>query len=1050
MRQFPPFRLDVINQCLWRQTSNGGAERVLLRPKAFGVLRYLVEHPGRLVTPRELFDALWTDTIVEPAVLKSHILEIRTALGDRPKNPLFIETLPRRGYQFIAPVSQAPKPDTPPPAESIHPKLVGRDEALGELRQCLARALQQQRQIAFITGEAGIGKTALADEFARRASADSQQVRIARAQCIEGYGGKEAYYPMLEAVGQLCRDSDGDPVVQVLAELAPTWFAQFPALVKPAQRDPLQREIRTASPQRMLREIGDALEVLSSSSQLILIFEDLHWVDHSTVDLISALARRRAPARLMLLATYRPVDLALSKNPFKALKDDLLAHRLCVEIALKPLSETQVLEYLSEPSSFGIVPDGFAAALHRRSEGNPLFMVAAIDHLLERGLISRENGGWQLKGSLSGIDREVPENLRQMIQTQIERLTDDDQRALELAAVAGLSFSPAVIAAGAGLDVDEFEERCDRLSRRHQVVRLVAPLELPNGRVFQQYEFVHALYREVLYQGLSPGRRAKLNRSIGESLERLWSQHPDEVACELAQHFEDGLEWQHAIRYLQLGAEVAGRRYAHRQALALLRHALELTNKLTDAKGRLETEILLKLASIYFVSFDHRGALDTYQVASSRAAEHGLHELEVRALIEMAFPVAWISSEASLQVIERALRISAEHGDPLTQARTRASCLVRRVWARGWNAADVADFRAALAEIRRIGDRATLASHLIDYSFIQWISSEYREARRSESEGLAILLEREAENPYLSLAHWESQLILPWILLFLGEWGDALREVRAAIAMMNRNGDAHRAQTMYLHQGWIHLQAMDFSGVVSICQTALPFLQEPPWAAWRRFCLALTGAAEAALGNHERARESLTAAIEEMNSRKVIHDWYTRMILESGLTEVELGTGDLPRGRAQAERFLEITLRTAERTWQSLAWEANARAAIAQQDFSHAKDCVAKALSTMEGFDVPLAEWRVHATAGKLYARMGKSELAQGHRKLSSAVISRIANSMAPDEPLRKTFLSAAPVREVLGLGANDAAREPATRGQHRPPLSLNPRGRRGPRQPQS
>jgi hypothetical protein len=179
------------------------------------------------------------------------------------------------------------------------------------------------------------------------------------------------------------------------------------------------------------------------------------------------------------------------------------------------------------------------------------------------------------------------------------------------------------------------------------------------------------------------------------------------------------------------------------------------------------------------------------------------------------------------------------------------------------------------------------------------------------------------------------------------------------------------------------------------------------------------------LENYERARQHLTAAIREMNSRKVIHDWYCRMILEAGLTEVELGTGDLAQARAQAERFLEVTLATAERTWQALAWEANARVAIAQVDFSRAEDCVAKALATMDGFDVPLAEWRVHATAGQLYARMGNSELARDHSKLSSAVILRIAKSMAADEPLRKTFLSAAPV-----LAATTPATE--TSGVHR------------------
>src|SRR6266550_4444500 len=112
MKQFPPFRLDIVNQCLWRSTGAVEDEHIPLTPKAFGVLRYLVEHAGRLVTQRELLEALWPDTFVQPEVIKSHILDIRTALGDRPKNPQFIETLPRRGYRFIASINDVPMEST--------------------------------------------------------------------------------------------------------------------------------------------------------------------------------------------------------------------------------------------------------------------------------------------------------------------------------------------------------------------------------------------------------------------------------------------------------------------------------------------------------------------------------------------------------------------------------------------------------------------------------------------------------------------------------------------------------------------------------------------------------------------------------------------------------------------------------------------------------------------------------------------------------------------------------------------------------------------------
>jgi DNA-binding response OmpR family regulator len=330
---FPPFRLDTINQCLWRRGEAGEEERVLLTPKAFSVLRYLVEHAGRLVTQDELLDAVWPDTFVQPEVLKYQIADIRGKLGDDPKNPLFIETLPRRGYQFIAAVHDGAAAE--PEATSV----TGSGGALSELWDCLRRSFDGERQIVFIPTEPGNGKATVAHEFQHQAATNVPGLRAARGQCVEGYGSKEAYYPVLEALGQLCRGSGGNSVVRTLAEQAPTWLVQFPALVKPEHRETLQQEILGATRQRMLREIGDALNTIASGTPLLLVLEDLQWADPFTVDLISAVARSRTPAKLMLVCTYRQADIAVSGHLMKTLKPDLLIHRLCREIALEPLEE---------------------------------------------------------------------------------------------------------------------------------------------------------------------------------------------------------------------------------------------------------------------------------------------------------------------------------------------------------------------------------------------------------------------------------------------------------------------------------------------------------------------------------------------------------------------------------------------------------------------------------------------------------------------------------------------------------------------------------------
>src|SRR5262249_13396956 len=158
------------------------------------------------------------------------------------------------------------------------------------LDDALNSALLGRRQIVFVTGEPGIGKTTLADAFQQRAA---RHARIARGQCVEGFAGKEAYYPLLEAVGQLIRGPDSAGAVQTLAARAPTWVIQFPTLVQPAQRLALHRDILGATRERMVREICEALEQLTLTTPVILVLEDVHWVDTSTLDVLSALARRR-------------------------------------------------------------------------------------------------------------------------------------------------------------------------------------------------------------------------------------------------------------------------------------------------------------------------------------------------------------------------------------------------------------------------------------------------------------------------------------------------------------------------------------------------------------------------------------------------------------------------------------------------------------------------------------------------------------------------------------------------------------------------------------
>ena len=1024
MTAFPPFRVDSANQCLWRTGDAGREERILLPPKAFAVLLYLVEHAGQLVTQEALLEAVWAGSVVEPQAVKRNIRELRSALGDRPKNPVFIETLIKRGYRFIAPVSERVKLNHSVPVGALHGRLIGRDRALDDLHDGLQHAVRGERQFVFITGEAGIGKTALAEEFRRQLASTALPVRIATGQCVEGYGGKEPYYPMLEALGRLCAGPQGGAIVQILATQAPTWLVQFPALLKREHRETLQREILGATRERMLREIGEALETITTTSTLLLVLEDLQWVDHSSVDLISALARRQGPARLMLLGTCRPLAREPPDHPLKALIQDLLVRRLCREIAPAPLSEAEVAEYLAARSSVGSSPEGLSALLHRHSEGNPLFIVAALDHMIKRALISRGQGGWQLHVPLAQIDLAVPDDLRRMIEAQLERLSSDEQRVLQLGSIVGASFPTTAISSLTDVGPQMFEDLCEDLSRRQQIVRWVGTQHFPDGSVSERYEFVHVLYRQVLYDRQAPGRRARLHRGIGERLEALYSQRLDEIVPVLVYHFDAAADWPRAIKYLRMAADVAVRRYAPLEAIPLLQRALDLASHLPEAERPVsEIDTLEKLATSYHTSADSRRT-ETYQTLVEKAAAQGLVDTEVRALVGLAWVEHITSTRRCLDVLTRALQLIALQHDPVLRARMRARALACRVWASGWSAGDAEESRSALAQIRAAGDPAMLAPYLIYYGVIPAYSSEYRDACRNLVEGRAMLGATIGENPYVSFPNEVVQVTLPTCLTYLGEWGEALREVDATIAMLDANGDYYRGQTARVHRAVLHLHAMDFAGARDICESAVPLTRDPPLRAASHalpayppifhWALITAGNAEAALGNHQRAVEHLSAARQDMDRSMSGLDWYWQMPLEAGFTEVSLATGNFPGARAAAQRFLDVALTTADRTWQALAWEANARVAKAEIDLTLAKECLAKALVTMEGFEVPLAEWRVHASAAEVFAGLGESADSEWHRRLSREAILKLANSLPEGHFLRRTFLGAPVVSRIL------------------------------------
>lgn len=505
MQKFGDFQFDSVNECVWRS-----GERLTLTPRPFAVLRHLIQNPQRLVTHDELLETLWPETYVQPQVLRTYILELRKLLTDDPASPKYIETIPKRGYRFLAVVTQENN------GNSERDAFVGRDAELDALHVQLDRTRKADRPTLFLTGEAGIGKTALIDTFCNRILADRVPVRIARGQCVEGFGGKEALYPVREALNGLSSAEDAK-VRTLLIAAVPGWFTQN----------------GHAAPS--LSDICEALETLSQNEIVLLVFEDIHWADPSTLDLIAVLARRRTRAKLMLLASFRPADVE-SQHPLRRLRQDLATGRRCEELQLGPLGRDAVSEYLLCKLNAERLPAGLSSLIHQHSTGNPLYMSAMLDHLRAQSVIRSENGEVVLTQPLDEIQLGVPEGIAGIIESQLDRLSEEDRRLLEAGSIAGSIFPAWAAAAALKRATEDIEEMYASLVRRVRLLSIAGLDELPNGSRSTFYVFAHALYREVLYDRIPASRRSQWHQRIADQLRVLFAGKESAVSYEIAAH----------------------------------------------------------------------------------------------------------------------------------------------------------------------------------------------------------------------------------------------------------------------------------------------------------------------------------------------------------------------------------------------------------------------------------------------------------------------------------------------------------------------------------
>jgi predicted ATPase/predicted Ser/Thr protein kinase len=485
------------------------------------------------------------------------------------------------------------------PHTAIRPakrRTVGREHERAELRSGYQSVVAGRGLFLSVAGEPGIGKTTLVDDFLSELEASRVACSIARGRCSERLAGTEAYLPILEALESLLRDGASEPVARLMKLVAPTWYVQIaPFAAHDASLIRLTDEARAASQERMKRELGAFLQELSRTRPLVLFFDDLHWADLSTVDMLAYLGNKLDTLRVLIVVAYRTSELLLHKHPFAQLKLELQARGVCRDIALDFLSRADIDAYLALEFPEHRLPSELPALIHAKTEGSPLFMVDLVRYLRDRQVIAQEAGHWALARSLPAIEHELPESVRSMIERKIEQLGDADRRLLIVASVQGYEFDSAVVTKALAVDAAEVEERLETLERVHGFVRFIDEHELPDGALTLRYRFVHVLYQNALYGLLRPTRRAALSAAVAEVLLAAYGEQSSKVASELAHLYEAARDFARAADYFRLAAQHASQVFASREAVALARRGLSLLLTIPETPSRREQELSLQV-----------------------------------------------------------------------------------------------------------------------------------------------------------------------------------------------------------------------------------------------------------------------------------------------------------------------------------------------------------------------------------------------------------------------------------------------------------------------
>jgi class 3 adenylate cyclase len=875
---------------------------------------------------------------------------------------------------------------------------VGRAAPLATLETMTQRMLAGERQLVFITGEPGIGKTTFIEMAIERLARLGAEAFFGH--CTERFATDEAFHPLIDALETRCRAPGGLSVLETIRARAPTWLLQMPSFREETDAAAFQNEVFGATRERMLREFCDLLEASSVDRPLAIVLEDLHWSDFATLDVLSRFARGDRRASVLILASYRPADSIIGGHPVRRLHQDLGIHGRCRELRLDRLSRSEVEHHLALRFANDELVSALVDPLFARTQGQPLFVASLLDFFINQQLVFKDHGAWHLKRDAALSQDVVPNDLMNMISHQLDRLTEDERQLLEVASVAGREFAAALVAAGLARDTVETEQMLEALARKDRTLVASRPAEWPDGTYSGSYAFHHILYQNVLYQGLTPGRCAQIHRRMGERLRDAYGTRTADIAPTLAMHFEHGRDFPNALRYLGQAAESSAKRLGHEEAANYLTRALGILDhlKAPDQYGP-RIALLRQRSWARRSSGDLAGSVQDLKEMIACAAAAGQLRAEVNGLLAVSRFCLHADRRLCLEASEEAAAKARAIEDEGFRALVLGSSASINLYLKGWRDEDAELCLKAMQVTANAKDHATLIRRDGIEGILECSRSRYQECRVSATHGKK--LAREVGDVYIFVLF---NVMEATALLHLGEWRQLQQETLEAVALAEKNANRPARALCRLTLAWLHVEAMDFEGARDLCEDVDAMaLEENTFAFY--FHRAVLAKAYVGMRDPERARKQIEDVQRRIEADGTGLDFtiYTQFYHCFG--EYCLLVGDIAQARTRAMQLHDYAAPAPDRNHLALAYGLLARIAFAAGDLEEARAQLERALTTLGNASLPLAAWRIYLAAAEIYEGLGEAAKASEYRELFENVIQTLAQNFAPEDRLRAALL---------------------------------------------